>query len=44
MYGGSLILLQPHIKKLKFVPITIDWLTDGKDTGLAAGKKAPEIK
>lgn len=35
---------QPHIKKLKFVPITIDWLTDGKDTGLPEGRKAPVLK
>ncbi len=33
-----------HIKKLKFVAVTIDWLTDGKDTGVAKGKKAPVIK
>lgn len=33
-----------HIKKLKFVPVTIDWLTDGKDTGLGLGKKAPVLK
>ena len=35
---------QPNIKKLKFVPITIEWLTDGKDTGLPTGQKAPVIK
>ena len=35
---------QEHIKKLKFVPITIEWLTDGKDAGLAPGKKAPVLK
>ncbi|MFR1411814.1 MAG: hypothetical protein ACLSUW_05650 [Akkermansia sp.] len=29
---------QEHIKKLKFVPITIEWLTDGEDTGLAPGR------
>lgn len=33
-----------HIRKLKFVPVTIEWLTDGKDTGLAPGKKAPVLK
>ncbi len=33
-----------HIKKLKFVAVTIDWLTDGKDTGVAKGKKASVIK
>lgn len=27
------------LKKLKFVPITIEWLTDGEDTGLAPGRK-----
>ena len=35
---------QPNIKKLKFVPITIEWLTDGKDTGLPSGKKPPVAK
>lgn len=35
---------EEHIKKLKYVPVTLDWLTDGKDTGLAPGKKAPVIK
>lgn len=30
-----------NIKNLKFVPVTIDWLTDGKDTGLPAGQKPP---
>lgn len=35
---------QANIKKLKFVPITIEWLTDGKDTGLPSGKKPPVAK
>ncbi len=35
---------QANIKKLKFVPITIEWLTDGKDTGLPSGKKPPVSK
>ncbi len=32
------------IKNLKFVPVTIDWLTDGKDSGMPAGKKSPALK
>lgn len=35
---------QANIKKLKFVPVTIEWLTDGKDTGLPSGKKPPVSK
>ena len=33
-----------NIKNLKFVPVTIDWLTDGKDPGLPAGQKPPVPK